>query len=119
MLKKIFCAAFMAAIILFNAQVSAEEVFVCNDGDTDYYVKPETFVNSTEYRANRQFSVDVVIIIGMGAELKNYSFRENDGWIWCNIDGKDNLVYSGTPEDKIWEFGLNYLGIDYEVRYDG
>ena len=118
MLKKIFCAALMAAIIFVGNQVSAEDVWICSEGNADYYVKTETFVNRTEYRDDRKFSVEVVIVIGLGAELKNYSFRENDGLIYCNIDGEDNFVRRNTPEDKIWNYGLKYLGIDYEVRYD-
>ena len=118
MLKKIFCAALMATILI-SAKVSAEDVWVCNDGVRDYYVQTESFINRTQYRDNRKFTVDVSLVYGLGAERKNYSFRENDGLIYCNVDGGEDLfVERGTVEEKIWLFGLKYLGIDYEVRYD-
>jgi len=122
MLKKIFCAAvvlatlYCAAVLLLVDSAAAQDVWVCNDGKQDYYVQTESFVNRTQYRANRQFTVDVSIVRGSGAERKNYSFRENDGLIYCNIDGgEDIFVTRGTTEDKIWLFGLEFLGINYEV----
>jgi len=122
MLKKIFCAAvvlatlYCAAVLLLVDSASAQDVWVCNDGKQDYYVQTESFVNRTQYRDNRQFTVDVSIVRGSGAERKNYSFRENDGLIYCNIDGgEDIFVTRGTTEDKIWLFGLEFLGINYEV----
>jgi len=122
MLKKIFCAAvvlatlYCAAVLLLVDSAAAQDVWVCNDGKQDYYVQTESFVNRTQYRDNRQFTVDVSIVRGSGAERKNYSFRENDGLIYCNIDGgEDIFVTRGTTEDKIWLFGLEFLGINYEV----
>ena len=122
MLKKIFCAAvvlatlYCAAVLLLVDSAAAQDVWVCNDGKQDYYVQTESFVNRTQYRANRKFSVDVAVVRGGGAERKNYSFRENDGLIYCNIDGgEDIFVTRGTTEDKIWLFGLEFLGINYEV----
>ena len=114
---KIFCAA-LVATILIGAKVSAEDVWIATVGKEDYYVQTESFVNRTQYRDDRKFTVDVSIVYGLGAERKNYSFRENDGLIYCNIDGgKDIFVKRGTVEEKIWLFGLKYLGIDYEVSY--
>ena len=120
MLKKIFCTAFMAAIILVNAQVSAKDVWVFHDKCADYYVKTETFVNRTMYRKNRCFEVDVVTFVELGKEFTNiYSFYEDDDIIWFSIDGgKTNSVQKNTMEHEVWKFGLKYLGMDYEVRHD-
>ena len=125
MLKKIFCAAltvaaiYFAAFLIFVNAAAAEDVWICNDGRQDYYVQTESLVNRTQYRDDRAFSVDVIIVRGLGAEKKNYVFRENDGLIYCNIDGgEDVYVTRDTPEEKIWHFGLDFLGINYEVRYD-
>ena len=119
MLKKIFCAAITAAIIFVGTvNVAAQDVWVCSDGGQDYYVQTETLVNRTQYRDDRTFSADVVIVRGLGAEKKKYSFRENDGLIYCNIDGKEDFfVNRNTPEEKIWNFGLKFLGIDYEFSH--
>lgn len=125
MLKKIFCAAILCAAVyctavflLINA-ASAQDVWVDSENGTDYYVMDETFVNETKYRDNRQFTVNVKFVRNQKAEMKKFSFRENDGMIFCSIDGGEKgFVYKGTATYAVWEFGLKFLGIDYEVRYD-
>ena len=102
-----------------GATASAEDVPIESySSRVKCYVMTETFINRTQYRDTRAFSVDVKFG-GASVAVSNYSFRENDGLIYCNIDGgKDIFVKRGTVEEKIWLFGLKYLGIDYEVRYD-
>lgn len=121
MLKKIFCAAIMAITIFIGAKVSAEDVFVYSYSNGTYcYVMTETFVNRTQYRDNRAFSVDVKFTrYNQTLAVNNYSFRENDGIIWYGVDGgADDFIGNDALAKKIWAFGLKHLGIDYEVRND-
>ena len=120
MLKKFFCAAFILATIVFgNVEVSAQDFWVNTENGIEYYVMDETFNNQTQYRNNRQFTVDVKLVRNQKADIKTFSFRENDGMIFHSIDGNErDFVHKGTAAYSIWEFGLKYLGIDYEVKYD-
>jgi len=122
--KKIFCAAltiaaiYFAAVLIFVNAAAAEDVWIHSAADYDYYVMTDTFVNRTQYRDNRAFSVDVKFV-GETVEVHNYSFRENDGLIYFNVDGgADNFIDNDKLAARIWEFGLKFLGIDYEVKYD-
>lgn len=124
MFKKIFCAAFlMAAIILVgNANVSAQDVWVYTDKDNrEYYVRTETFVNEIEYRANRRFKVDVVEVHGANYDTKHFYFHENDCMVQCRIDEEGDFFVDNKHmlALKVWEYSLKHLGIDYEVRCDG
>lgn len=105
--------------LIFSQNVSAEEVFVCEIDGYSYYVDTETFVNKTEYRDNRAFDV-TAIIHNYGRKLElPFSFWENDGLIWfSNGEGTGMHPVDGFENAKnIWEFGLKFLGIDYEVSY--
>lgn len=119
MLKKILCALFAAAIIFCGSvEVSAEDVPIESySSRVKCYVMTETFINRTQYRDNRAFSVDVKFV-GATVAVSNYSFRENDGLIWYSIDGgAEGIANDDEFAKRIWAFGLEYLGINYEVSY--
>jgi len=131
MLKKIFCAAVMLASILGSLYIAAVYLLINSASAQDVwiptyssrvqcYVMTETFVNKTEYRANRAFEVDVKFVNAAEETfIENYSFRENDGLIYYSVNGgADNFVENDEFAKNIWLFGLKYLGIDYEVKYD-
>ena len=121
MLKKIICAALMAATVIFvgNAKIFAQDVPIeTYSSRVRCFVMTETFINRTQYRDNRSFGVDVKFV-GATVVVNNYSFRENDGLIFYSIDGgTENFAENDEFAKRIWKFGLKYLGIDYEVRYD-
>lgn len=119
MLKKIFCAVVLATIIFAgNATASAEDVPIESySSRVKCYVMTETFINRTQYRDNRAFSVDVKFV-GATTVVSNYSFRENDGFIWYSVDGREEgFADNDEFAKRIWAFGLKFLGIDYEVSY--
>ena len=118
MLKKIFITAFMVTLI-FSQNVSAREVFVCANDGYSYYVDTETFVNKTKYRNDRAFDVTVSVYRANYHEKIPYSFWENDGLIWfSNGEGTGMHPVDGfKPAKEIWEFGLKFLDLDYEVSY--
>ena len=122
--KKIFCAAltvaaiYFAAVLIFVNAAAAEDVWIHSVANCDCYVITDTFVNRTQYRDNRTFSVDVKFV-GETVALHNYSFRENDGLIYFSVDGgADNFIDNDKLAARIWEFGLDFFGINYEVKYD-
>jgi len=81
--------------------------------DIAVYVVKNTFVNRTQDKDHRQFSVDVKTLSGMILFREKYSFRESDGLVYCSVDGEEEKVFlEDTLPDKIWKYGLNYLGID-------
>ncbi len=131
MLKKIFCTTVILAAILGSLYLVAVHMVVNSAAAQDIaiptyssrvqcYVMTETFVNKTQYRDNRAFEVDVKFV--NAAEeifIENYSFRENDGFIYYSVNGgADNFVDDDEFAKDIWLFGLEYLGIDYQVTYD-
>lgn len=120
MLRKIFVAAFLLTSLVLSNYASAQDCWVFTDeGGIEYYVMDETTVNKTQYRDNRQFTVDVKLVRNSAADIKTFSFRENDGIIFYGIDGNEKgFAHKETAAYSIWEHGLKYLGIDYEVRYD-
>lgn len=121
MFRKIFVAAFLAVSIMFVGNyASAQDFWVFTDEDgIEYYVIDETTVNKTQYRDNRQFTVAVKLVRNSAADIKTFSFRENDGIIFYGVDGNEKgFAKKGTAAYSIWEHGLKYLGIDYKVRYD-
>ena len=119
MLKKIFCAAFLMAAILFigNAPVSAKDVWVYTESKgTEFYVMDETIVNrSTKF--NRNFDVKVKYVFRNGnVEVSKWSFSENDGMVFfCINDGKVMpLLTDGTTNQigqKVRNYCLKYLGL--------
>lgn len=119
MLKKIFIATFMFALI-FSQNVSAEEVFVHSDDDYSYYVLTESIVNRTEYDANPTFDVTVQIRYrdSFKREL-NYSLWENDGIIWYTTGNGTGMhaVYADDPLMSVWKYCLKFFRIDDEVSY--
>ncbi len=125
MLKKFFCVAIVlatfygAAVLLVVNRAAAQDIWIESySSRVQCYVMTETFINRTQYRDNRAFSVDVKFV-GATVAVHNYSFRENDGIIWFNVNGgADDVIFNDELAKRIWEFGLKYLGIDYEVRYD-
>ena len=121
MLRKIFCAALMSTMIFLvgNAKVFAEDVPIeTYSSRVQCFVMTETFINRTQCRDNRAFSVDVKFV-GATVVVSNYSFRENDGLIWFSVDGgEESFAENDEFAERIWNFGLKHLGIDYEVRYD-
>lgn len=117
MLKKIFCIIVVLAALVGNAS-AAEVPIETYSSRVKCYVLTETFVNRTQYRDNRAFSVDVKFV-GAATLVNNYSFRENDGLIWLSVNGEeDGVANNDELAKRIWNFGLKYLGMDYEVRYD-
>ena len=105
--------------LIFSQNVSAREVFVCAKDGYSYYVDTETFINKTEYRDNRAFDVMVSIYRAAYEDKVPYSFWENDGLVWfSNGEGTGMHPVEGFEVAKnIWNFGLNFLGLDYEVSY--
>ena len=130
--KKIFCAAltvatvYFAAVLIFVNAASAEDVWIYTSegegGAWQYYVMTDTFVNRTQYRDNRAFSVKVkAFCVNTPEDVREntWSFRENDGLIYFSVDGgADDFIANNAIAARIWEFGLDFLGINYEVRYD-
>ena len=118
MLKKIFCAAvfiatiYYAAVFLLINSASAQDVCIDTySSRVQCYVMTETFVNNTQYRDNRAFSVKVKLV-GATVAVNEYSFHENDGLVWFSVDGsKDALAENDEFAKRIWQFGLEYLGI--------
>lgn len=125
MLKKIFCAAFLCAAIIFvgNASASAKDVWVYVDGrGTEFYVMDETIVNKAT-RYNRNFDVKVKAVRQnatrvFSVNVHQYSFAENDGMLFYTID--DSKVYpllnDGTAPNelaqRIRSYCLKYLGLN-------
>ncbi|MCR5834129.1 MAG: hypothetical protein K6G55_05725 [Selenomonadaceae bacterium] len=120
MFEKFICAAFIAAVIFGgNVTASAEDFYICTENNRECYIVTESIVNQTVYSNNREFSAEVKFVNDNRVEKLTYKFRENDGIIYFNIDGgADNWMQRGTTEEKIWQYCLEYLGIDYVVRYD-
>lgn len=124
MLKKIFCAAVVlavlygVAVLLVVNRAAAQDVWIESySSRVQCYVMTETFINRTQYRDNRTFSVDVKFV-GATVAVHNYSFRENDGLIWFSVDGgAEDVTYNDEFAKRVWDFGLEYLGINYEVSY--
>lgn len=124
MLKKIFCAAIIlamlygTAVLLVVNRAAAQDVPIESySSRVKCYVMTESFINRTQYRDNRAFSVDVKFV-GATVAVSNYSFRENDGLIWYSIDGGvEGVANDDEFAKRIWAFGLEYLGINYEVSY--
>ena len=119
MLQKIFGAVVLTVVMFVGATASAEDVPIESySSRVKCYVMTETFINRTQYRDNRAFSVDVKFV-GASVAVSNYSFRENDGLIWYGVDGiEQGVIDNDAFAARIWTFGLKFLGIDYEVRYD-
>ena len=120
MLKKIFIAAFMINLIVAQ-NVSAEEILVYENDTYSCYVIPETFENKTVYRDNRAFDVKVKLVYVDGYfNENNYSFWENDGIVWYQLEGSPNTFTINETESaaEIWNFGLKYLNLDYEISYE-
>ena len=120
MLKKIFIAAFILALA-FTKNVSAQDVWVYTDEQNEYsyYVATETFVNKTIYNDNRAFDVKVTILWrGDSPKEITYSMWENDGLVWYSV-GEGTGMHPATiePAISIWNFGLKFLNMDYEVSY--
>ena len=124
MLKKIFCAALLTAMILFVGKTcAAEDFWIHSTTNYDYYVMTDTLVNHTKYRNNRAFEVDVKYFDRNDLSTMrtaHWSFRENDGLVYHSINRvkPDVFISKGELSEKIWLFGLKHLGIDYEVKYD-
>ncbi|MBR1859154.1 MAG: hypothetical protein IJ797_06630 [Selenomonadaceae bacterium] len=126
-MKKFFLSMFMlAAIISFqlidNSKVSAQDVWVYTDGNgKQYYVMTEIMVNKTQYRANRSFRVNVKSVCRKNkVTIDTYEFHENDCMEFCSINGGEaEFFYQNEAAKRIWNYGLKYLGLDYEVRCDG
>ena len=120
MLKKIFIAAFMIMLIVAQ-NVSAQDVLVYTDEQNDYsyYVDTDSFVNKTIYHDNRAFDVKVTILWrGDSPKEVTYSMWENDGLIWFNNgEGTGMHPVNFEPAESIWNFGLKFLNLDYEVSY--
>ena len=126
--KKIFCAAltvvaiYFAAVLIFVNAAAAEDVWIHSTTNYDYYVMTDTFVNHTKYRNNRTFEVDVKYFDRNDLSTMrtaHWSFRENDGLIYFSVDGgADNFIDNDKLAARIWEFGLDFFGINYEVKYD-
>lgn len=120
MLKKIFCAAFLCAAIIFvgNAPASAKDVWVYTEyKGTEFYVMDDTIVNKST-KHNRNFDVKVKYVHRSGAvDVTKWSFAENDGMIFfCIDDGKVMpLLTDGTTNQigqKVRNYCLRYLGLN-------
>ena len=126
MFKRVFFAMFLfAATFGFQfvniEKVSAQDVWVYTDGSgVQYYVMTETMLNETKYRLDRTFSVNVKSVYqDSRATINSYSFNENDGIVHFRVNGDyKGYVYQNTVEGNIWNYGLKYLGIDYQVNYE-
>lgn len=120
MLKKFFIAAFMLALIA-TKNVSAQDIWVYTDEQNDYsyYVATETFVNKTTYDNNRAFDVKVTILWHNDSPKElMYSFWENDGLVWYTTGAGEGMHPANIePAQSIWNYGLKFLNMDYEVSY--
>lgn len=133
MLKKLFCVTLIMAALLVvgNVKVFAQDVWVYTDGrGTEFYVMNETIVNRTKFRNNRNFDVKVKAVRQnstkvFSVKVHQYSFSENDGMVFYSIDDSKTypLISDGTAPNelaqRIRSYCLNYLGLNYVVRYDG
>lgn len=112
MLKKIFCAAFLCAAIIFvgNAKVSAQDVWVYNDGRTDYYVVTETFNQRERY--DYHFDVNVKYVRnGSLVATKKYSFDGHDG-VSYRIDNVDKgNIGESAPARTICYYCVKHFGL--------
>ena len=119
MLKKILIAVFMTTLFI-TQNVSAQDVLVYEADGYSYYVVTETFENKTVYRDNRAFEVAVKIFYleNLREELP-FNFWENDGIIWFNNGEGTGMhpVDGFKSAENIWNFGLKFLNLDYEVSY--
>ena len=125
MLKKIFCAAILSAVILFvgNAKVSAQDVWIYSISDYDYYVMTETFVNHTSGRDSRAFEVDVKYLDRYdlsSVRTAHWSFRESDGVAYHTINNAQPYVpiHKGDLSEKLWTFCLKFFDIDQQIGHD-
>ena len=116
MLKKIFCAAFLCAAIIFvgNAKVFAQDVWIYSGGGTDYYIVTETWVmtetvknlNTRPLRGKIEFE-GYVKYVRNGSLLAKKKFHtwETEGSSYYSIDDSERTAYlSGapkTPESKV------------------
>ena len=120
MLKKIFIAAFILALAV-TKNVFAQDVWVYSDEQNEYsyYVATETFVNKTIYNDNRAFDVKVTVLHHNDSpEEFMYSMWENDGLVWYSVgEGTGMIPANFEPAISIWNFGLKFLNMDYDVSY--
>ena len=120
MLKKIFIAAFMLALVTAQ-NVSAQEVLIYSDDDDyTYYVVTESIINRTQYRDNRTFDVTLRIYFRQNFDCEfPYQMWENDGIIWYTTGaGKGMYPVNDTePMNSVWNYCVKFLNLDYEVSY--
>ena len=111
MLKKIFCAAFLMAAIIFvgDAKVFAQDVWIFTDSNgTEYYVITETVknLNTRPLRGKIEFE-GYVKYVRNGSLLAKKKFHtwETEGSSYYSIDDSERTAYlSGapkTPESKV------------------
>ncbi len=126
MLKKIFCAAFLCAAIIFigDAKVFAQDVWIFTDTriNIEYYVMTETIVARKKYDMHCDANVKYV---RNGALLttKKYSFDGHD-LTWYSVDGSEqrpvfNLEgrYREQPAFSIYEYCADYIKKHFGVIF--
>lgn len=110
MLKKIFCAAFLMAAIVFvgNPQVSAKDVWLYSNSGTEYYVMTETL--TTNYNPNRRgssglFFEGYVKYVRNGSLLAKKKFHTSNGeaYFSYSIDNSKEISYPdrGIAESEV------------------
>ena len=118
MLKKIFCAAFLMAAIVFvsNAKASAQDVWIYSGAGIDYYVVTETFYQREQSDYN--FDIDVKYVRGGSLiDTKKYSFvgynfasYSINGVAQGSIFDAENKKHV-QPAYNIFGYSVNHFGV--------
>ena len=118
MLKKIFCAAFLCAAIIFvsDAKVFAQDVWIHTDSrGVNYYVMNETIVDKTQRRGTFIAEVKVKAVNGRSLlSIKKYHVEGYEAAMSYSIDGSEKKINT-TNEDstlaiKVLWYCFHYLG---------
>ena len=125
MIKR-FSMLLVVMLTVFTARAFAQDFWVFTDSNGgEYYVMNDTIINKTEYKYNRKFDVKVKYVARDSARepiVSLYHFWENDGMQYYRIDGDDEqdfqFVYKDTAAQKVREYCLKYLGIDYVLTFE-
>ena len=121
MLKKIFCAAFLMAAIIFvgNAKVFAQDVWIYSGGGTDYYIVTETWQKNTsdanlnKYGRRTYFEGYVKYVRGNSlTATKKYTIVVGEGCTDYRVNDSEMKRFSYGDNESIeaqvaWKLG-NY-----------
>ncbi len=119
MLKKIFCAAFLCAAIIFvgDAKVFAQDVWLFTDTrtGTEYYVMTETLKNQTPYRGVLWFEGYVKYVRGNSLiTKKKFNTYQGEASFGYSINDSE-IIYFSLP--KTTELEVAFKLRDYCRKY--